>query len=148
MGSVQCWISPCNVGSSIHVRLTRLKPVALPTASFRFHLAMDTLAVQLEVSTATPSRVSHPLAMNHASHIFKSGRVSADPPCQNQFMTLEISTSLAQKEIPFLNILLFQLLFSCVSFFPPICCNAESAILFRFSSSSAALNCNFQFLGW
>lgn len=42
--------------------------MTLPSASFRFHLAVDTLAVQLEISTATLSRVLLPLAMNHASH--------------------------------------------------------------------------------
>ena len=68
MDSVQCWISSCFADSSIHGCLIHHKPVALPTASFRFHLAMDTLAVQLEISTATLSRVFHPLAMNHASH--------------------------------------------------------------------------------
>ena len=85
MDSVQCWISSCFADSSIHGCLIHHKPVALPTASFRFHLAMDTLAVQLEISTATLSRVFHPLAMNHASHTKDSshGHHSTYPSLMN-----------------------------------------------------------------
>ena len=38
----------------------------LPTASFRFHLAMDTLAVQLMVDTANPIADFHCQAITHA----------------------------------------------------------------------------------
>ena len=41
---------------------------------------MDTLAVQLEISTATLSRVFHPLAMNHASHT--TSKRQSDEPCR------------------------------------------------------------------
>jgi hypothetical protein len=40
----------------------------LLTASFRFHLAMDTLAVQLTLPTTKRVRDFHPIAINHASH--------------------------------------------------------------------------------
>jgi len=39
---------------------------ALPTASFRFHLAMDTLAVQLMVATANSIADFHCQAIIHA----------------------------------------------------------------------------------
>jgi len=38
----------------------------LPTASFRFHLTMDTLAVQLMVTTANPIADFHCQAIIHA----------------------------------------------------------------------------------
>jgi len=38
----------------------------LPTASFRFHLAMDTLAVQLMVATANPIADFHCQVIIHA----------------------------------------------------------------------------------
>jgi len=48
----------------VSVRWTNL----LLTASFRFHLAMDTLAVQLTLPTTKRVRDFHPIAINHASH--------------------------------------------------------------------------------
>ena len=39
---------------------------ALPTASFRFHLTMDTLAVQLMVATANPIADFHCQVIIHA----------------------------------------------------------------------------------
>ncbi len=38
----------------------------LPTTSFRFHLAMDTLAVQLVVPTTKPTADFHRLVIAHA----------------------------------------------------------------------------------
>ena len=42
--------------------------VALPTASFRFYLTIDTLAVQLMVAAASPIADFHCRAIAHAGH--------------------------------------------------------------------------------
>ena len=51
----------------------------LPTASFRFHLTMDTLAVQLCASSlSTRTRDFHPLERAHGAQTKRNGRIS--PP--------------------------------------------------------------------
>lgn len=52
----------------VSVRWTRL----LPTASFRFHFTMDTLAVWLTLPTTKRVRDFHPIAVNHASRTCNS----------------------------------------------------------------------------
>jgi len=48
---------------------------ALPTASFRFHLTMDTLAVQLMVATANPIADFHCQAIFHARRSKKDSKI-------------------------------------------------------------------------
>jgi hypothetical protein len=55
-------IRPVYAFYAVPVRQTE----GLPSASFRFHLTMDTLAVRLEVPTAKSSAVFHRLAIAHA----------------------------------------------------------------------------------
>ena len=47
---------------------------ALPAASFRFHLAMDTLAVRLAVPLIGPAEVSHLLGLRPAGRTKKRGK--------------------------------------------------------------------------
>ena len=71
------------------VRVPQAGP--LPTASFRFHLTMDTLAVQLMVATANPIADFHCQAIIHARHtrlprLYRRGthldRLSSIPTCR------------------------------------------------------------------
>ena len=60
----------------------------LPTASFRFHLTMDTLAVQLMVATANP------IADFHCQAIIHARRTRYPRACPWHFKTTQASLDL------------------------------------------------------
>ena len=53
----------------------------MPWASFRFHLAMDTLASSYVLGTINPHRGSHPLDCAHTGRTKKMGLSVTDNPC-------------------------------------------------------------------
>ncbi len=83
VGFGQYWTSLCVASSSAPVRpfyeVSVRRLGTLPSASFRFRLATDTLAVQLEVPTAMPSVVFHHLVIAHAGRTTKKGGAQDRP---------------------------------------------------------------------
>jgi hypothetical protein len=82
MGFGQYWTSFCIADSSAPIALDVI-PVrqveALPAASFRFHLTMDTLAVRLTVPTAKSVADFHRQVVAHAGHTIVAGRLLKPP---------------------------------------------------------------------
>jgi hypothetical protein len=62
----------------------------LPAASFRFHLAMDTLAVRLAVPLIGPAKVFHLLGLRPAGRTKKRASFPERTPVRDAFASLDV----------------------------------------------------------
>ena len=73
-GSVLGFNDICRLTQRVRLmRFLFVGPALLPAASFRFHLAMDTLAVRLAVPLIGPAKVFHLLGLRPAGRTTKKG---------------------------------------------------------------------------